>query len=92
MLTKLDRRAEIAKEKPNEKFTSLVHLIDEEMLKQCHKELNGKKAVGVDEVTKAEYDKDLDENIKALLGKMKNQQYRPLPGIGIYFGIFLQAI
>ena len=84
MLTKLDRIAEIAKEKPEEKFTSLVHLIDEEMLEQCHKELNGKKAVGVDEVTKAEYEENLDENIKALLGKMKNQQYRPLPVRRVY--------
>lgn len=31
MLTKLERIAEIAKEKPKEKFTSLMHLIDEKM-------------------------------------------------------------
>ena len=31
---------------------SLYHLINKEMLLQCHKELDGNKAVGVDEITK----------------------------------------
>ncbi len=52
METKLARIAQIAKERPKEKFTSLAHLIDEEMLLECHKELSGNKATGVDEVTK----------------------------------------
>ena len=45
--TKLDRIAELAKQKPNEKFTSLIHLINKEMLIQCHNEINGNKATGV---------------------------------------------
>lgn len=48
MSTKLERIAEIAKEKPKEKFTSLIHLIDKEMLMQCHKEFKGNKAIGID--------------------------------------------
>ena len=46
MLTKLDRIAEIAKEKPKEKFTSLMQLIDEDILKYCHDELDRNKATG----------------------------------------------
>ena len=48
-------------------FTSVYHLINEDMLKQCHKELDGSKAVGIDKVTKDEYGKNLDRNIKDLV-------------------------
>lgn len=33
---------------------SVYHLFNIEMLKRCHKELDGNKAVGIDKVTKAE--------------------------------------
>ena len=56
MGTKLERTAEILATTPKPEFTSLYHLINAEMLTQCHKELDGKKAVGIDKVTKAEYD------------------------------------
>ena len=79
METKLDRIAEIAKERPNEKFTSLAHLLDEEMLMQCHQEINGNKATGIDRVTKAEYEQELDSNIKELVVKLKRTAYRPQP-------------
>ena len=79
MKTKLDRIAEIAKERPNEKFTSLVHLLNEEMLMQCHKEISGNKATGIDRVTKAEYEQDLNSNIKELVAKLKRRAYRPQP-------------
>jgi retron-type reverse transcriptase len=77
MQTKLERIAEIAKENPKEKFTSLAHLMDENMLKQCHKELDKNKAAGIDEVTKIEYEANLDENIIDLLQRLKTHKYRP---------------
>lgn len=79
METKLDRIAEIAKGRPNERFTSLAHLLDEEMLRQCHKEINGNKATGIDRVTKGEYEQELDSNIKDLVAKLKRRAYRPQP-------------
>lgn len=79
MLIKLDRISEITKEKPKEKFTSLMHLMDEDMLKLCHHELDRKKATGVDKVTKDEYEANLDDNIRDLLLTMKNRKYRPQP-------------
>jgi RNA-directed DNA polymerase len=84
MSTKLDRIAEIATEKPKEQFTSLIHLIDKEMLKQCHKELDGNKATGTDNVTKKEYEMNLEENIDNLIICMKNHTYRPQPVKGGY--------
>lgn len=79
MYTKLERIAEIAKEKPNEKFTSLIHLINKEMLTICHNELKANKAVGIDGVTKDEYEENLDENLENLLERMKKFKYKPQP-------------
>lgn len=79
MYTKLNRIAEIAKENPNMQFTSLIHLIDKEMLLNCHKELKPRKASGIDEVTKSEYESNLDSNIENLVERMKAFKYKPKP-------------
>jgi RNA-directed DNA polymerase len=84
MKTKLERIAEISENKPKEVFTSLYHLIDEGMLIQCHKELDGKKATGIDRVSKEEYGRELESNIKDLTGRLKNKSYRPLPSLRVY--------
>lgn len=79
MLTKLTGIAEVARLRPKEKFTSLAHLINTDMLSICHKEMNGKKATGVDAVTKESYNQNLDENLIDLVSRMKRQAYRPQP-------------
>ncbi|GAA0178472.1 hypothetical protein SH2C18_15240 [Clostridium sediminicola] len=84
MSTKLDRIAEIAEERPNEKFTSLMHLINKEMLIECHKELKAKKASGIDNMTKWEYEGNLEANIEDLLKRMKSLKYRPKPVKRVY--------
>ena len=61
METKLERIAEISAHSPRPEFTSLYHLINKEMLLQCHKELDGSKAVGIDEITKKEYERNLEQ-------------------------------
>ena len=55
MKTKLERIADKSAHEPKPEFTSLYHLINKELLMQCHRELDGSKAVGIDEVTKKEY-------------------------------------
>lgn len=84
METKLTRIAEAAKMRPNEKFTSLAHLINEETIKECHREMSRKKAAGVDEVTKEEYELNLDGNVKDLIKRMKRQAYKPQPVRRVY--------
>lgn len=84
MGTKLERIAEISATTPKPEFTSLYHLINAEMLMQCHKELDGSKAVGVDRVTKAEYEEHLEENITNLVRRLKNKAYKPLPSLRVY--------
>ena len=81
MGTKLERIAEISAESKKPVFTSIYHLINAELLKQCHKELDGKKAVGVDKVTKEEYGKNLDRNIEDLVQRLKNKSFKPLPSL-----------
>ena len=84
MGTKLDRIREMSKANPKTVFTSLYHLINEELLKDCHKDLDGKKAVGVDNVTKAEYDENLDENLRNLVERLKRKNYKPQPSLRVY--------
>ena len=84
METKLERIAEISANSPGPEFTSLYHLINKEMLLQCHKELDGNKAVGVDEITKKEYERNLEQNIDDLVERLKRKSYKPQPSIRVY--------
>ena len=84
METKLERIAEISANSPRPEFTSLYHLINKEMLLQCHKELDGNKAVGVDEITKKEYGRNLEQNIDDLVERLKRKSYKPQPSIRVY--------
>ena len=77
METQFARITEIAEQKPEEKFTSLVHLINEQSLAESHKKLRSGKASGIDMVTKEQYGKNLEANIKDLLGRMRRQAYKP---------------
>lgn len=79
MSTKLAKIAIKAKQNPKTVFTSLYHLLNEELLLLCHHELDADKATGVDEVTKAEYEENLEGNIRSLVGKLKTHSYRPQP-------------
>ena len=67
MGTKLERIAEISAKTRKPEFTSLYHYINEDMLRKCHMELDGNKAVGIDRVTKAKYEVNLGENISNLV-------------------------
>ena len=84
METKLERIARVAKEKPNEKITSLAGIINEETLKESHRKMSGKKAVGVDQMTKDDYEENLDGNIESLVSRMKRQAYKPQPVRRVY--------
>ena len=44
METKLARISQLSGEHPDMVFTSIGHLINKELLKECHKEMDGKKA------------------------------------------------
>ena len=56
-----------------------MHHFNEESLKECFYELDGKKAVGIDGIDKETYGKDLNQNIAKLISSMKAMAYRPGP-------------
>ena len=64
MSTNLSRIGEKAQQDPTLVFTSLYHHVtDVDNLRRCYDELNGKKAVGVDGITKEAYGENLEENL-----------------------------
>lgn len=77
--TKMNRIALLSKQDPKRSFESLMHHFNEESLKECFYELDGKKAVGADGIDKEAYGKNLDQNISNLIAKMKAMAYRPGP-------------
>jgi group II intron reverse transcriptase/maturase len=77
--TKLARIAKLSASDSLKRFDSLMHLFTEESLAACFHGLDGRKAVGVDGESKAEYGERLESNLKELIGRMKRMGYRPGP-------------
>ena len=79
METKLERISQLSRENPDMVFTSIGHLINKELLRECHEKMDGKKAVGIDGETKEEYSVHLEENLEMLERRIKNKSYKPKP-------------
>ena len=77
--TKLTRIAWLSKRDPQKRFDCLMHHFDEGALRRCFHALDGRKAVGIDGVTKAQYGERLEENLRELVRRMKQMAYRPQP-------------
>jgi len=54
-----------------------MHLFNIESLRGCFCELDGKKALGADGVSKDKYKVELESNLQGLLGRMKRMAYIP---------------
>jgi hypothetical protein len=61
--TQLTRIAWLSARDKQKTFQSLLHHFNETSLKACFHQLDGRKAVGVDGVTKAAYAQHLDDNL-----------------------------
>jgi group II intron reverse transcriptase/maturase len=78
--TDLTRIGEKARKEPGLVFTSLYHHIyDVDNLRTCYDALDANKATGVDGVTKREYGKNLEENLRDLSARLRRMGYRPGP-------------
>jgi RNA-directed DNA polymerase len=77
--TKLKRIAWLSAQDPRKAFDSLMHLFNEGSLAGCFHALQGRKAVGIDKVDKAEYGRELEDNLRDLVERMKRMAYRPGP-------------
>jgi len=77
--TKLHRIAEKARKEPGVKFTSLYHLMNEELLRECFQRLRKDAAAGIDNVTKEMYAENLDVNLSNLIDRLHRMAYIPQP-------------
>src|SRR3989339_1545995 len=77
--TKLQRIAEKARKEPDFKFTSLYHLMNEELLRGCFNRLRKDAAAGIDKMTKDMYAENLDANLSDLIGRLHRMAYIPQP-------------
>ena len=77
--TGVDRIATRARQAPQTRYTSLMHHFTVDNLRSCFESLDGKKATGVDGVTKAMYGQHLEANLQALHEKLHQMSYRPQP-------------
>lgn len=84
MQTKIDRIRVLSEKDRNGKFTSLYHLINEQLLLECYWELDPDKAVGVDGIDKELYGENVSGNIMELVEKLKNRTYQPKPTRRVY--------
>ena len=60
-------------------FTSLHHLIDIDWMSEAYRRTRKDGATGIDGVTAADYEKDLEANLESLLNRIKSGRYRAPP-------------
>lgn len=73
----VERIAQRARQQPETCFCTLMHHFSVENLQVCFESLDGKKAVGIDGVTKEQYGEELEDNLQRLHQKLHQMSYRP---------------
>jgi len=81
--TKLQRIAEKARSDSRFQFTSLFHLMNVELLKECFEGLRNNAASGIDGITKEQYAEQLEENLYQLVGRLHRMAYIPQPVVRV---------
>jgi group II intron reverse transcriptase/maturase len=77
--TKLQRIGELSANDKTMMFNNIGHIISLEWLCELYRELDGSKATGIDGITKEMYGKNLDDNLKELICRIRRGTYRPKP-------------
>jgi group II intron reverse transcriptase/maturase len=73
--TRIQRIAKLAREKPEQSFRSIHHVIDIEWLTEAHRRTRKDGAVGVDGQSAAEYAANLEANLQGLLDRFRTGLY-----------------
>jgi len=68
-----------ARKDPNARLYSLARLIDQDALKRAFAHIRKDAAVGVDGVTKEQYEQNLEQNLQSLHERLKSGRYRHQP-------------
>lgn len=79
VLPKLQRIAKLAKEEPRMAFTTLAHHIDVELLHVAYQRTRKDGAAGVDGQTAADFEQNLDANLRSLENRLKSGRYHASP-------------
>ena len=74
--TRQRKLAELAQLDPQLELTTIAHHIDLTWLREAYRRTRKDGAAGVDGVTAAEYEADLDANLERLLEQFKSGRYR----------------
>jgi RNA-directed DNA polymerase len=80
----LERIRKVATERKKERFTTLFHHIDPDLLEEAFYELAQNAAPGVDRMTWKGYEADLDRNLTDLHDRVQRGAYRALPSRRVY--------
>lgn len=75
--TKLECIGKRAKLQKDTIFNNIGHVLDVDLLRECYHELDRKKAIGIDGVTKEAYGKGLEDNLQDLLARIRRHAYKP---------------
>jgi group II intron reverse transcriptase/maturase len=76
---KLQRSAEQAKRSPAMVFNKVCHLIDRDCLREAYHQTQKSSAPGMDQVTAKQYAENLDENLRDLHERLRDNRYGALP-------------
>jgi len=82
--TKQERIAALARQSPTMGFTSLAYLMDLEWMYEAYRRVRKNKAAGIDGQTAAEYERDLEGNLRSLLDRAKSGRYFAPPVRRVY--------
>ena len=80
----LERIRKVATERKKERFTTLFHHIDTDLLEEAFYELAQNAAPGVDRMTWKDYEADIERNLEDLHGRVHRGAYRALPSRRVY--------
>jgi group II intron reverse transcriptase/maturase len=75
--TKLERIGKVAEIRRDTVFNNIAHVVDLDLLRNSYQQLDGKKAVGIDGITKAAYGINLEDNLQDLLRRIQGNAYKP---------------
>ena len=75
---------ERARREPEGRFHALAHRIDVPALERAYHRMRKDAAVGVDEVTKEAYGRELEANLRDLHARMKAKRYRHQPILRVH--------
>jgi RNA-directed DNA polymerase len=82
--TKLERIAELAKEKPGVSLLTLAHHIDMNWLREACRRTRKDSAPGIDGQSAEQYGVQLEDNLQSLLDRAKSGRYRAPPVRRVY--------